>query len=143
MIHRLLFRVITHSTEDPDRVAAALDEMVPENSIVQLERVDGHHRNVMHVLTATVDGKHDATQALAGVLGRLGRDDLERIKEELPRRVDEECAFHLRLDKQQAYGGKVVLANNEDCIFLRARVECYPARHDTAVEVVGVLIDGL
>ena len=143
MIHRLIFRVITHSTEDPERVAAALDEVIPENAVVHRERVDGHHGNVMHVLTATVEGKHDATAALAVVLGRLGRDDLERIKEELPLRMDEECAFHLRLDKQRAYGGKVVLADNENCIFLKARVECYPARHGAAVEVVGALIDGL
>jgi len=142
MIHRLQLRAIIHSTENPEKVTKALRAVLPPDVEVAEEGVEGYHGNVMRLLTAAIDNKRAATGALKAVLCRLGIQERGRILDELPERVDEECTLHLRLDKQHAYAGEVRLAQGEDCIYLRAKAECYPARRDAAVGAIRGLLGG-
>jgi len=142
MIHRLQLRAIIHSTENPEKVTTALRAVLPPDTEVAEEEVEGYHGNVMRLLTAAIDNKRAATDALKGILARLEPAERERVRAELPGRVDEECTLHLRLDKQRAYAGEVRLAQGEDCIYLRAKAECYPARRDAAVSVIRGLLSG-
>ena len=65
------------------------------------------------------------------VLDRLAElDAIDRVLEELDERVDDNCSFFLRLDKQAAFNGLVRLGEG---ITLRAKVEAYPAKHEKAV----------
>jgi len=142
MIHRLQLRAIIHSTENPDRVKKALGTVLPEGAEILKENIFGHYGNVMRVLTSTVKDKTEANRVLRSVLARLEPGERDTVKEELPRRIDDECCLHLRIDKQQAYAGNVRLARGDDCIYLRAKLECYPARHNAAVAVAGGLFNG-
>ena len=63
----------------------------------------------------------------------LEAGERERILGEIEDRVDDDCSFHLRLDKQTAYEGGSALG---DGLHLRAKVEAYPAKRENAVEAV-------
>ncbi|MCL7418930.1 MAG: hypothetical protein M8354_14000, partial [Halalkalicoccus sp.] len=68
------------------------------------------------------------------VLDQLrGSTDLERVREQLDDRVTENCELFLYLDKQAAFGGEAALGEG---ITLRAKVEAYPAKKESAVENV-------
>jgi RNA binding exosome subunit len=58
-------------------------------------------------------------------------DAMDRVLDELDDRVDDNCAFFLSLDKQAAFGGRTELGEG---ITLRAKVEAYPAKRETAIE---------
>lgn len=128
--HYVDLRVFCYATEDEDRVEAALRHYLPEDYPVERETNEGHHGDEIVVLSARVDNADDVRTVMDRV---LEAGEGERIIEEIEDRVDEDCSFHLRLDKQAAYDGESALG---DGLHLRAKVEAYPAKRQNAVEAV-------
>lgn len=129
-IHYVDVRAFCYATEDEPRVRAALGTVLPDGRELSREATRGHHGDRIIVLSARID---DA-DGIREVLDRVrGLEDLPRVLDELDERVDEDCSLFLRLDKQAAFQGRVVLGEG---ILLRAKVEAYPAKRDAAVENV-------
>jgi RNA-binding protein len=129
--HSLNFRTFTHSTEDEERVVRA---MVFTSGVSEVSRTksSGYHGNPITILEATVGGRKE----IDAFFGRLGKVAIEELVRTLERRIDDECSFFLRLDKQEAYLGRLVLAKKDDVIALRAKVKVYPRRKSIALEAV-------
>ena len=125
--HYIDLRSFCYATEDEKRVRQALETVLPEE--FELDRVEntGHHGDRIIVLSARVD----TADEMRVVLDRLAElDEIDSIIDELDERVDDNCSFFLRLDKQQAFKNRVQLGPG---ITLRAKVEAYPAKHEKAV----------
>ena len=125
--HYIDLRTFCYATEDEKRVEDALRHFLPEE--FDLDRVEntGHHGDRIVVLSARVE----SADGMRVVLDRLAElDAIDRVLEELDARVDDNCSFFLRLDKQAAFNGLVRLGEG---ITLRAKVEAYPAKHEKAV----------
>ena len=94
------------------------------------------HEAKLEVARTTFAQEFDRLRAL------LPQDGLEEAAAELhvyrtyvePERVDEDCFFHLRLSKQDAFLGDVRITYAEDAISIRAKIAAYPARYDLALE---------
>ncbi|WP_224447037.1 RNA-binding protein [Haloprofundus salilacus] len=126
--HYIDVRSFCYATEDEKRVEEALRTFLPEEC--ELERVEntGYHGDRIVILSARVENADD----LRHVLSRLSElDELDRLLSELDERVDDNCSFFVRLDKQAAFKGDVRLGEG---ITLRAKVEAYPAKREAAVE---------
>ena len=125
--HYIDLRTFCYATEDEKRVEDALRHFLPEE--FEIDRVEntGHHGDRIVVLSARVE----SADGMRVVLDRLAElDAIDRVLEELDDRVDDNCSFFLRLDKQAAFNGLVRLGEG---ITLRAKVEAYPAKHEKAV----------
>ena len=125
--HYIDLRTFCYATEDEKRVEEALRQFLPEE--FEIDRVEntGHHGDRIVILSArveTADGMRVVLDQLAAL------DTIDRVLEELDERVDDNCSFFLRLDKQAAFNGLVRLGEG---ITLRAKVEAYPAKHEKAV----------
>jgi len=126
--HYVDLRAFCYETEDEARVEAALRHFVPES--VDLERAEttGHNGDRIVVLSARVE----TADGMRHVLDRLRSGaDVDRLRDELDSRVNENCALLAHLDKQAAYRGEARLGEG---ITFRAKVEAYPAKRETAVE---------
>ena len=125
--HYIDLRTFCYATEDEKRVAEALRHFLPEE--FELDRVTntGHHGDRIVVLSARVESA-DGMRVVLDQLAAL--DSIDRVLAELDERVDDNCSFFLRLDKQAAFNGLVRLGEG---ITLRAKVEAYPAKHEKAV----------
>ena len=127
-LHYVDLRAVCYATEDEPRVERALRTYVPESVPIDREETTGYHGDRIVVLSARVENADE----VRSVLGRVRElDDLDSVLEELEDRVDDNCAFHLSLDKQAAYRGERRRGRG---LQLRAKVEAYPARKPTAVE---------
>jgi RNA binding exosome subunit len=125
--HYIDLRTFCYATEDQKRVKEALRHFLPEEFEIDRVTNTGHHGDRIVVLSARVEN----ADGMRVVLGRLAAlDSIDRVLEELDDRVDDNCSFFLRLDKQAAFNGLVRLGEG---ITLRAKVEAYPAKHEKAV----------
>jgi RNA binding exosome subunit len=126
--HYIDLRTFCYATEDEKRVEEALRSFLPEE--YEIERVEnkGYHGDRIVILSARVENADD----LRHVLSRLSElDEIDRLLSELDDRVDDNCSFFVRLDKQAAFKADVRLGEG---ITLRAKVEAYPAKREAAVE---------
>ena len=126
--HYIDLRTFCYATEDEKRVEAAIRAFLPEEFALDRMENTGHHGDRIVVLSARVE----TADAMRHVLDRLAElDAIDRVMEELDERVDDNCSFFMRLDKQAAFQDEIRLG---DGITLRAKVEAYPAKHEAAVE---------
>jgi hypothetical protein len=129
-LHYVDLRAFCYATEDDRRVEDALRTLLPEEFEVDRAESEGYHGDRILVLSARVETA-DEVRTVLERLGELPAGELDTVREELDKRIDENCSLFLTLDKQAAFGGEVRLG---DGITLRAKVEAYPATHENAVE---------
>jgi len=126
--HYVDIRAFSYATEDEKRVESALRSLLPEETAVERAESDGHYGDRIVVLSARVENADD----IRHVLGQVATvDDIDGIIDELDDRVDDNCSFFLTVDKQAAFEGEI---ERGDGITLRAKVEAYPAKRETAIE---------
>jgi len=135
--HYIDLRTFCYATEDEARVEQALGTYLPEEFEVDRATSEGHHGDRIVVLSARVERADEMRQ----VLNQVARfDDIETVLAELDERIDDNCSFFLRLDKQAAFNGRVARG---DGITLRAKVEAYPAKKEHAIENAREALDAL
>ena len=125
--HYVDLRAFCYATEDEKRVEAALRTYLPEEFPIERAESEGHYGDRIVVLSARVENADEVRHVLSQV---ATLDDIDDVRAELDDRVDDNCSFFLRLDKQAAFNGLVRLGEG---ITLRAKVEAYPAKHEKAV----------
>ena len=126
--HYVDLRAFSYATEDDERVAAALRTLMPDEAAIERQETEGHHGDQIVVMSTRLersDGVRHVLSTLAGI------EDFEGLLAELDDRVDDDCAFFLQLDKQEAFNGRVALG---DGLLVRGKVEAYPADRERAVE---------
>lgn len=135
VFHYVHLRAFAHETEDPARVLTALRQAAQdETARFEETRADGTYGNRIGIL----DGELKSAPAHKRLFAALARDDPEgfaHIAATLRDRIDENLNLHLRLDKQEAYLGRVALARDDDAITVRAKIRAFGAdRSETGLE---------
>jgi len=128
--HYVDLRAFCYATEDEQRVRAALATLLPEETDLQRVENEGYHEDRIVTLSARLENA-DGVRYVLDRLTDLTDAEYDRLLDELDERVDDNCSLFLTLDKQAASGGRVELG---DGITLRAKVEAYPAKRETAIE---------
>lgn len=138
--HYVALRAFAHETEDAERVRQALRHVAGDEKMsIEETVVEGTHKNRIRILEATL--KSGAARKLFLALAAHDAAGLERLAREAPARLDENLNFHLRLDKQEAYAGRVTLASSDDAITVRAKVQSFAAKRgaDPLAEAASIL----
>lgn len=122
-IRWMLVRAYCQATEDEARVGQALETAVAGGTPSR-ERQTGQFGNPVLVLSRRLEVAADlratwARWADAGIL--------EALRTELDARVDGEGILHVRLDKQAASEGRLILLRDADAIDVRIKLKAYPA----------------
>lgn len=126
--HYVDLRTFCYATEDDKRVEQAIRSFLPDEFEVERVESKGHHGDRIVVFSARLE-RADEMRHVLSKLADL--PNIETVLDQLDDRVDDNCSFFLRLDKQAAYRGEVALG---DGITFRAKVEAYPAKKEAAVE---------
>ena len=120
-------RTICHATEDLAKVKKAMTNVLGDFELIISETV-GHHGNLITVIESTVD----EMDGIAGFFAKVEALDLSVIEDTMATRVDDGCNLFLKIDKQEAFLGKVKLGHGDDVISLRIRVAAFPATCEVA-----------
>ncbi|NYT15815.1 MAG: hypothetical protein GKC02_07670 [Methanomassiliicoccales archaeon] len=135
-LHYLAFRTLVHATESEEKVFEVMRFVTSLEELSRTE-VQGHHGNAIVIL----EGEIKKSREIDGFFNRMDREALEEIIKSLDQRVDENCHIYFRLDKQEAYQGRIVLAGHEDFIQVRGNVKSYPKRRDSAMGSIREYLD--
>lgn len=135
-IRWILARTYCQATEDEARVDAALDAAV-RGGKTSRDRRTGQFGNPVLVLSRRLDTAEDLRAAWrrwgeAGILGALVAD--------LEARLDDEGVLHFRLDKQDAYEGRLILHRDADTIDVQVKLKAYPAKPAEIRRVARILV---
>lgn len=132
--HWLRLRATVHPTESLEKVRAAigavaqLDGEVLEKA-VRVTPIDMHHGGVSRLLEVELARNRDCRCVLDKVLaGQEGH-----VLATLESRVDDDGILYLRLDKQEAYEGRLVLGVFDDPVSVRVKIQVHPSGHARTV----------
>ena len=119
-VRSIEIRAFVHATEDEEKVVRAILEALPEDlrGSVKIEREEytGHYGNPILILRIYVNEPGTADRILSYLLERMSSADRRALLASLEDRVDREGSFYMRISKQEAYQGRIVLYEADDVI---------------------------
>jgi len=127
VFHWVKVRLFCYATEDEEKLHLVMKNIAGTDDF-HAEMSDGHHGNAMTILTADLKGNNECK----GLFVRLGRNVIESILNNLEDRVDEDCTFRVRLDKQAAVSEIYETADHGDVVSISCKIASHPARRDIA-----------
>ena len=132
------FRVFCHATEDEAKVIQAL-KFASGADEIKREVSEGYHGNPIIILEVFIKEKRRSKDFFS----RLDDAAIQELLGSLEKRMDDDCNLYLRLDKQEAYLGVMKLTASDDAIAVRAKVESYPKKRETAMKSVTEFLESL
>ncbi len=124
-------RVMIYATEDRERVTEMFSELVGTDEYKE-DQAEGEFGNITVILEATLTKQKEFDY----LFGKFEPEDLEWILTEMEDRIDENCSFFLRLDKQEAMSESYVIGRGGDVISLTCKVASYPAKRELAIDIL-------
>ena len=113
----IVIETFSHATEDLKKVKKAILFLIPEEyrDKVKIEEqyVVGHWNNPIVILRIKIGGKLRGI-FLKRLSSLLNDEDKNYLKNTLHLRLDEAKNLYLRVDKQAAYNGMIILNENKD-----------------------------
>ncbi|MCK4928212.1 MAG: hypothetical protein KAR76_00605 [Methanosarcinales archaeon] len=141
MMHYIALRTTAQATEDPGKVRSTLDLFLPPQNVVKDSpdivhetSTRGYHGNSIIIMETEVKKKKDCQYIIDHIRQNLGTAGKERLINELPLRVDDDCNLFIRFDKQEASQGRLAITNSSDAVHIRMKIEIYPARREAAID---------
>ena len=136
--HWLRIETFIYATEKEDLVRETFANLVGTDEF-DTEVSEGEHGNRMLILQRMATKQKDMNL----VFSNLGKDILEQLVDDVDNRIDDDCVFYTRLDKQKAVCGEYAVAHHGDVISITGKVASNPAKKEVAVKNFTAFIDSL
>jgi RNA binding exosome subunit len=134
--HWVRVKAICYATEDEDLICDTVSELTGSEEL-DIDISEGLHNNPLTV----VDVSLTKNKEYATLFANLGEDIIRQILEDLEQRIDDDCVFYMRLDKQKAVCGEYEISHGGDVISITAKVMAHPAKKEVAVQVMREYLD--
>ena len=132
MIHNIKFRAFVYENESVDELSEAILNILPEADI-EAEEAEGLLEDKIIILSGSVSKKR-YTKTFFSTL--LEWADLNKLNNDLERKIDDKGNWFLRFDKEDALDEKWTILDSGDSIHLKIKIAAYPAKKEIAVEKV-------
>lgn len=136
--HWVRVQVFCYATERQELLEETLTELLGTDEFTE-DVSEGEHGDTMLILEARLTKQREYN----ALFRKLGSDIREWIKEDVENRVDEDCVFYMRLDKQKAVRGEYEVAHHGDVISITGKIQSHPARKDVAEANIVAFLDSL
>ena len=127
--HWLRIETFCYATEKEGLVSQTFRNLVGTDEF-QTDVSESEHGNQMLIMQHMVTKQKEMDEIFA----RLGKGLLQDLMDDLENRIDEDCVFYTRLDKQKAVCGEYRVAHHGDVISITGKVASNPARKEVAME---------
>ncbi|MFX1368018.1 MAG: RNA-binding domain-containing protein [Promethearchaeota archaeon] len=129
-IGRIEARAHSRATEVLERVEAAITNLFPlsvrENLKISQTKVEGHAHIQMSIVAAVLTSENACQATLDYLVDSMSPKDKKSILRTIDLRIDEDCTFFLRIDKQEAFLERIQLATGPDVISVQVHFQHRP-----------------
>lgn len=139
MIHKIRFREFVYESENLDELTQAIYNIFPDAEI-ESEDAEGLMEDKIIILSGVVDKKRQ-TKAFFNLLLELDQNQLDKLNNDLERKVDDKGNLFLRLSKEDAVDEKITIVDSGDSIHLKVKIAAYPAKKEIAIKKVREAIE--
>ncbi len=106
-------RVMCYSTEDPAKVRKALRNVVGEDIQITSRKTQGYYRDPIYVMECYSNNEKIVSGVFNRILAALGMERWYLLKPGVEMTSREHGRIHIRLDKQEAYLGRIRLSDRD------------------------------
>jgi RNA binding exosome subunit len=129
-VNKIETRAYARVTEIPERVTTSIQSVFPEHLrqrlVITKSKAEGQAGDAIIIIIATLEGQDDCEPVLRYIFEQMDRSSLRTIERSLDIRLDDDCNFFLRIDKQAAFLGNLKIGEEIDVINVRFRFKQYP-----------------
>lgn len=138
-IDNITISAIVYSTEDPEKVAKAIANIIPFDFEMSASNATGHFGNPLQFFEVELKKKKELKEFWQNLMEKLG-DQKEILLEFVEDIVDEEGVMHIKLNKQSAFLGDYELDFGGDTILIRVKLVTFPAKREKIIEFARKII---
>ena len=136
--HWLRVQTFCYATERQELLGETMTALLGTDEF-EAEVSEGEHGNIMTILETRLTKQREFNS----LFKKLGPEICQWILDDIDNRIDEDCVFYMRLDKQKAVQGIYEVAHHGDVVAITGKVQSHPARKDVAVRVMSDFLTGL
>ena len=136
--HWIRVQTFCYATERKELLEEVMEELLGDAEYSE-ELTESEHGNIMTILEARLTKQRQYRE----LFERLGPDIRSWILEDMDNRVDDDCMFYIRLDKQKAVLGTYEVAHHGDVIAVTGKIQSHPARKEVAARTLSEFLVGL
>ncbi len=136
--HWMRVQTFCYATEKKDLLEETMEILLGDADEFSEDESEGEHGNTLTILEAKLSHQRQYRVLFTN----LGQSIREWIVEDIENRVDDDCVFYIRLDKQKAVQGEYVPAHHGDVIAITGKVQSHPARKEVAVRNMKEFLTG-
>ena len=126
--HWLRINVFCYATENEQLIHDSMVDLVGTDEF-ECDIVDSEHGNKLIVFSMEMTKQ----RMVDTLFGNLGREICNEVAGTLEERIDDDCVFYMRLDKQSLVQGRYITAHHGDVLSLTGKVVSHPARKEIAI----------
>jgi hypothetical protein len=126
--HWLRIETFCYATEKEDLVSETFRQIAGTDEF-QMDISESEHGNQMLILQHMITKQRD----MDALFKRLGPELLQNFLDDMENRIDDDCVFYTRLDKQKAVQGIYAVAHHGDVISITGKVASNPAKKEVAM----------
>lgn len=129
-VNKIEARAYARATEVLERVALSVQSVFPESLrqklVMSKSKAEGQAGDAIIVITATLEGQENCEPVIDYVFEQMDSQSRRAVERSLDIRLDDDCIFFLRIDKQAAFLGIMKIAGESDLISARFHFKHYP-----------------
>ena len=137
-VHWIRVQTFCYATERKELLEEVMEELLGDAEYSE-ELTESEHGNTMTILEARLTKQRQYRE----LFERLGPDIRSWILEDMDNRLDDDCMFYIRLDKQKAVLGTYEVAHHGDVIAVTGKIQSHPARKEVAARTLSEFLVGL
>lgn len=136
--HWLRTQVFCYATENEDLIHDTMVELL-DNDEFDVEVCDSEHGNRMIILQQELKKQKE----FVALFSKFPQKLIDAVIDDIENRIDDDCVFYLRLNKQKAVQGEYAIAHHGDVISVTGKVVSHPARKEIAVANLTEFLKGI
>ncbi len=126
--HWLRLATFCYATEKEDLVSETFQQIAGTDEF-QMDISESEHGNQMLILQHMITKQRD----MDALFLRLGKELMQGFLDDMENRIDDDCVFYTRLDKQKAVQGIYAVAHHGDVISITGKIASNPAKKEVAM----------